>query len=67
MATCENHPKKHTCRGPLYLVEENNEEKVLCFESVKKLILTGHDIDIIENLPRSMPKKGKFIPDYGDF
>jgi len=60
--TCENSLKEHTCRGPLYLVRDNKKKKVLCFDSVKKFILIGHDVEIIKNVHRNIPEKKKFIP-----
>ncbi len=57
--TCENSLKKHTCRGPLYVIRDNKKRRVLCFDSIKTLILTGHDVQIIKNVPRDFPEKKK--------
>jgi len=64
--TCENSFKEHTCRGPLYFVKDNGKKRVLCFDSVKKFILTGHDVEIIKNVHREINEKKKRLvpPDF---
>jgi hypothetical protein len=57
--TCENSLKNHTCRGPLYVVRDNKKERVLCFDTIKHLILTGHEVQIIKNVPRKILEKKK--------
>lgn len=64
MATCENSRKTHTCHGPLFLIEENREKRVLCLPSVKYLILRGHDIEIIRAVPRELDDEQEFVSDF---
>jgi hypothetical protein len=45
------------------MIKDNKKKKVLCFDSIKTLILTGHDIQIIRNVPRDFPKKKKRFVD----
>ena len=64
MATCEKSHKTHTCRGPLFLIEENKKRRVFCLNSVKYMLLSGRDIEIIEVVPRKLEDAQKFIPDF---
>ena len=57
--TCENHTKSHTCRGPLYKVTDNSKKRVLCAATISKFILTGHKIEIHENVPRKFKPEDK--------
>ena len=49
---CENF-LSHMCHGPLFLVEHNQKEAVYCTELIKRLIILGHGISIIKNVPRT--------------
>ncbi len=56
---CENSLREHHCRGPLFKVKHNRENKTYCFDSVKHFIRTGHEIDLVKNVPRSEILKKK--------
>jgi hypothetical protein len=62
--TCENSRRNHTCRGPLYVVRDNKKERVLCFDTVKHLILTGHEVQIIKNVPRKAFEEKKRLVNF---
>jgi len=57
---CENSFREHHCRGPLFQVKHNREKKIYCFESIKRFIRVGDDIDMIKGVPRmKILKKGR--------
>jgi len=50
---CENSLREHHCRGPLFKVRHNKELKIYCFETIKRFIKLGFEIDLVKSVPRT--------------